>query len=105
MFIVTQEMIDQVKVNTRQGDFPTFTDDEIRAMLEETKSVVGASYRICLLQGMDDSVTLGPIKLATNKDFWLRMAEYYRQLWEEEKSAANGGEGGTFSFQRADEQW
>lgn len=104
--MATQEQINEVKLNTQESEFPMYTDEEIGALIDSTGSVNAASYRICLLKSMDDAVTLGPISLSSNKDYWLKLAEYFRVLWEEEKNKAiSGGEGGTFTFQRADENW
>lgn len=101
------KLIAQVKLNTLETEFPMFTDDEIREMLEaHDYSVSFVSYKIAMLKSNEGNFTLGPIKVSGNADFWTNIANMYLRQYNDEKiDTTPGGRGGTIYQVRADEQW
>lgn len=103
------EEIKLVRINTQEPkEDSDYTDEEIGLMLKANNhSVNFVSYRICMLKSRDDSVTLGPISVKSNSEYWLNLAEMYLQLHQQEQNedANNKNRGGTIYMQRADETW
>ena len=102
--MATKEQIELVKANTAGVSATTFTDEQIDALLNAHESVAYVSYKICLLKSSNDAVSLGPISLKSNADYWKNLANLYLAEYEQEKQAAleKAGSGSTIFMQRAD---
>ena len=70
--------IELVKINTDNvNSVNPLTDEQISALLDQHKSVAYVSYKICLLNTRNDAVTLGPIHLKGDADYWKSMAQLF----------------------------
>ena len=102
--MATKEQIELVKANTAGNSATSITDEQISALLDAHGSVSYVSYKICLLKRSNDIVTLGPISLKSNADYWKNLANLYRAEYEQEKQAEleKASSGSTIFMQRAD---
>ena len=102
--MATKEQIELVKANTAGTSSVTFTDEQVSALLDAHGSVPYVCYKICLQRASNDAVTLGPISLKSNADYWKNLAElYWREYQEEQQDSALKASGGsTFFMKRAD---
>lgn len=97
--------IELVAENIGNYDSPTpYSHEYISALLDRHKSVAYVSYKLCLLKTRNDAVTLGPITLKGDAEYWKNMAklfydEYRAEQQEQELSAS---EGSTILMKRAD---
>nr|DAV58012.1 MAG TPA: hypothetical protein [Caudoviricetes sp.] len=97
--------IELVAENIGNYDSPTpYSLEYISALLDRHKSVAYVSYKLCLLKTRNDAVTLGPITLKGDAEYWKNMAklfydEYRAEQQEQELSAS---EGSTILMKRAD---
>lgn len=100
------EPIEILKFNLQERQYPYFTDTELQMLLDNNDSDVNkASFKGCLLKAnADDGVTVGPLKTISNREYWLGLAEQYK----EESSNSNTGTSTTgyynTSMKRADGQ-
>lgn len=99
-----QAPIDLVKINTSGVSSVSFTDEQIGALLDAHGSVAYVSYKICLQKSSNDAVTLGPISLKSNADYWKNLAQLYWNEYqlEQQDNAQKAGSGSTIFMQRAD---
>jgi len=76
-----QQQLKTLKVNILEDQYPFFTDDQLINMLEESKWDVNlASYKACQMKAQIDGLTLGPLQVASNDEFWLKMARMYQPI-------------------------
>lgn len=102
--MATKEQIELVKANTAGNSATSITDEQISALLDAHGSVSYVSYKICLLRSSNDAVSIGPISLKGNEDYWKRMAQLYLDEYNKEKADAEleAFGGSTFFLTRAD---
>lgn len=72
---------DRLKNYLLEEKFPYFDDTAITTLLDMHDQHVGnAAYDGCLQKAQDDSITLGPIQIKSNENFWLRRAQLVREM-------------------------
>lgn len=97
-------MLNNLKFNLQEKQFPYFSDDELNTLLEMYPNLNRASYEGCLIKSSNDSVSLGPINTPNNEQYWIRRANHFKALWlKEERKEHNDRNGGGVSWKRADE--
>jgi hypothetical protein len=88
--------IELLKFNLQEKTYPYFTDDtDLNLLLEANgNNVLKASYKGCLLKAAaDDGLEISGVKLDSNRQYWITLAESFQTEWEaqiaEEIAAAN----------------
>lgn len=97
--------IELVKINIDNDNSPSpMNDQSISALLDKHKSVAYVSYMICLMKTRNDAVTLGPISLKGDADYWKQMAQFYYDQYKQEQQERelSSSEGSTILMRRAD---
>ena len=97
--------IELVKINVDNANSASpLTDEQISALLDKHESVAYVSYKICLLKTRNDTVTLGPISLKGDADYWKQMAQFYYDEYKKEQQEADikSSSGSTILMRRAD---
>lgn len=103
--MAAQADIDLVKINIDNDNAPSpMADTSISALLDKHKSVAYVSYMICLMKTRNDAVTLGPITLKGDADYWKQMAQFYYNQYRQEQIEADekSNSGSTILMKRAD---
>lgn len=86
-----QAILNSLKVNILEDQYPFFTDNQLTTLLTDEKwDLNRASYKACQLKAQIDGITLGPLKVESNSEFWLKLARMYQPVR-------------TLGMQRADE--
>ena len=72
--------IQELKLILREETSPFFTDEEIAYYLNKNNgNINNAAYECLLLKAEDDSIQLpGGLQLASNSEYWLRLAKKYK---------------------------
>lgn len=97
--------IELVKINVDNTNSASpLTDEQISALLDKHQSVAYVSYKICLLKTRNDTITLGPIRLKGDADYWQHMAQFYYNEYRKEQQEADikSSSGSTILMRRAD---
>lgn len=100
-----QADIDLVKANIGNYDSPNpYPEEHISALLDHHKSVAYVSYKLCLLKTRNDVVTLGPISLKGDADYWKQMAQFFYDEYkaEQQEQDLSSSSGSTILMKRAD---
>lgn len=104
-----QEKVAVIRLNTDEpvGESCYSNEDLLALLKANNDSVNFVSYQLCLKKSRDDSITLGPISIKTDPDYWLNLAQMFLQLHQQEQieDENNRNRGGTQFMQRADEIW
>lgn len=72
--------IEILKFNLQEREYPYFSDDELELLLETNNNdIKKASYQGCLMKASaDDKLEVDGIKLSSNRDYWLTLAEQFK---------------------------
>lgn len=94
-------VIGNIDNNNSQNPYP---QEYISALLDRHKSVAYVSYKLCLLKTRNDVVTLGPISLKGDADYWKNMAKLFYDEYraEQQERELSSSEGSTILMRRAD---
>ncbi|MBB6623824.1 hypothetical protein H7E67_10335 [Clostridium gasigenes] len=98
--------IELLKFNLQERQYPYFNEEELQMLLETNdNNVLKASFKGCTLKATaDDGINVGPIKTASNREYWIGMADQYKAEYERSLSGTNNGVGYKTSMKRADGQ-
>lgn len=100
-----QADIDLVVENIGNNNSPNpYPQEYISALLDRHKSVAYVSYKLCLLKTRNDVVTLGPISLKGDADYWKQMAQFFYDEYkvEQQEQDLSSSSGSTILMKRAD---
>lgn len=103
--MANQADIDLVKANIGNDNSPNpYPEEYISALLDRHKSVAYVSYKLCLLKTRNDVVTLGPISLKGDADYWKQMAQFFYDEYkaEQQEQDLSSSSGSTILMKRAD---
>ena len=73
--------LELIKFNLQEREYPYFEDEELEILLESNDNdVKKASYQGCLLKAAaDDKLEVSGVKLSSNREYWLTLAETFRE--------------------------
>jgi hypothetical protein len=97
--------IDLVMENIGNTQSPNpYPETYISALLDRHKSVAYVSYKLCLLKTRNDAVTLGPITLKGDAEYWKNMARFFYDEYkaEQQEQDLSASTGSTILMKRAD---
>ena len=97
--------IDLVMENIGNAQSPNpYPETYISALLDRHKSVAYVSYKLCLLKTRNDVVTLGPITLKGDAEYWKQMAQFFYDEYkaEQQEQDLSSSSGSTILMKRAD---
>lgn len=102
--MATREQVELVKVNLQVNQYQDFTDEQITALLDAHGSAAYVSYKLSLLRSSNDAVTIGPISLKGDSEYWQRMSKlfYDEYLGEQQAEKEKSSNGSTLLMRRAD---
>lgn len=103
--MVEQADIDLVVENIGNNNSPNpYPQEYISALLDRHKSVAYVSYKLCLLKTRNDVVTLGPISLKGDADYWKQLAQFFYDEYkaEQQEQDLSSSSGSTILMKRAD---
>lgn len=70
-----------LRTNLLEEQYPFFTDEQLLNLLSECNGDVDkASYRGCLMKAQIDGISLGPLKVESNDEFWLKLARMFQPV-------------------------
>ncbi len=78
--------INMLRFKLQERVYPYFEDEELEILLEECENNISlAAYKGCLRKAVaDDETKVGSLTLKSNRDYWLGLAEEYKQNYEDE---------------------
>lgn len=82
-----------LKFNLQEREHPYFEDDDLNLLLESNDNNINkASYKGCLLKAnADDKLEVAGVKLSSNRQYWLGLAEEYKKAYESSLSGITTG--------------
>lgn len=73
--------LEELKFNLQEREYPYFQDKELEILLKQYKgNIKKASYKGCLLKAAaDDKLEVAGVKLSSNRQYWLTLAEEFKE--------------------------
>ncbi|CAM3002021.1 hypothetical protein HAHI6034_10895 [Hathewaya histolytica] len=97
--------IDILKFNLQENNSPHFEEDALKLLLEQNDNdVLKATIQGLQMKAQVDSFTLGPIKIDSNRDYWLSLIDVFKEKLREKDTHCNSGSGYKTSMRRVDGQ-
>jgi hypothetical protein len=83
--------LELLKFNLQERTYPYFQDDELQMLLDSNDNRLSkASYKGCLLKAeAADKMEISGIKLNSNREYWLTLAQQYLSDVKAEDLLAN----------------
>ncbi|BDR66725.1 hypothetical protein K144313037_p20790 (plasmid) [Clostridium tetani] len=77
--------LEMLKFNLQEREYPYFEDNDLSLLLQSNDNNINkASYKGCLLKAnADDRLEVAGVKLSSNRQYWLGLAEEYKKAYEE----------------------
>lgn len=75
-----------LKFNLQEKEYPYFDDKELELLLQSNGDNINkASYKGCLMKASaDDKLEVAGVKLSSNREYWLVLAEEYKKAYEDD---------------------
>lgn len=82
-----------LKFNLQEREYPYFDDKELELLLQSNDNNINkASYKGCLLKASaDDKLEVAGVKLSSNRQYWLGLAEEYKKAYEDDLTGTTTG--------------
>lgn len=80
--------IETVKILIMEDQYPFLTDKQLQTICESTDNLNEAVYTACKMKARADKITVGPISIENDADYWNTLAESFYKKWQED---INGG--------------
>lgn len=73
-----------LKFNLQEKEYSYFEESDLNLLLETNdNNIYKASYKGCLLKAnSDDKLEVSGVKLSSNREYWLGLAEEYKKAYE-----------------------
>ncbi len=73
-------MLETLKANLREEEYPFFTDEELTRIYTECDGdIADATYRALLIKAESDGLKLSDMTLDSSREYWLSLAALYRK--------------------------
>ena len=73
-------MLNTLKTNIREDDYPFFTDAELKKILTDCDfDISDATYRALVIKAESDRVKFTDVDLESSRKYWLSLAALYRK--------------------------
>lgn len=74
------EILERLKANLREADYPFFTDEALEQLLEQANGDVDEASRLgCLIKAECDGIQLADLSLESSRSYWLSLSRLYRK--------------------------
>lgn len=76
--------LEVLKFNLQEKEYPYFEESDLNLLLETNdNNIYKASYKGCLLKAnSDDKLEVSGVKLSSNREYWLGLAQEYKKAYE-----------------------
>ena len=76
--------IEVLKVLLMEEQYPLLSEDQLELLATMYASVNQACYFGCLMKAQANKITVGPITIENDVNFWLQLANSFKEVYEQE---------------------
>lgn len=82
--------IEILKVLLMEEQYPILTEDQLELLVVRYENINQACYIGCLMKAQANKITVGPITIENDVNFWLQLANSFKEAYEEELANQKG---------------
>ena len=76
--------IAELKILLMEEQYPVLTDDQLTMLTTMYTSVNQACYMGCLMKAQANKITVGPITIENDRNFWIQLANSFKEAYIDE---------------------
>jgi hypothetical protein len=79
-----------LKILLMEDQYPILTEQQLNKLATMYESINQACYMGCLMKAQANKITVGPITIENDVNFWLQLANSFKEAYEEELANQRG---------------
>jgi hypothetical protein len=79
-----------LKILLMEDQYPILTEQQLNKLATMYESINQACYMGCLMKAQANKITVGPISIENDVNFWLQLANSFKAAYEEELANQKG---------------
>lgn len=79
-----------LKILLMEDQYPILTEQQLNKLATMYESLNQACYMGCLMKAQANKITVGPITIENDVNFWLQLANSFKEAYERELANKTG---------------
>ena len=79
-----------LKILLMEDQYPILTEQQLNKLATMYESLNQACYMGCLMKAQANKITVGPITIENDVNFWLQLANSLKEAYEQELASKTG---------------
>lgn len=79
-----------LKILLMEDQYPILTEPQLNKLATMYESLNQACYMGCLMKAQANKITVGPITIENDVNFWLQLANSFKEAYEQELANKTG---------------
>jgi len=79
-----------LKILLMEDQYPILTEQQLNKLATMYESLNQACYMGCLMKAQANKITVGPITIENDVNFWLQLANSFKEAYEQELANKTG---------------
>lgn len=79
-----------LKILLMEDQYPILTEQQLNKLATMYESLNQACYMGCLMKAQANKITVGPITIENDVNFWLQLANSFKEAYEQELASKTG---------------
>jgi len=79
-----------LKILLMEDQYPILTEQQLNKLATMYESLNQACYMGCLMKAQANKITVGPITVENDVNFWLQLANSFKEAYEQELANKTG---------------
>lgn len=79
-----------LKILLMEDQYPILTEQQLNKLATMYESLNQACYMGCLMKAQANKITVGPITIENDVNFWLQLANSFKEAYEQELANKSG---------------
>ena len=79
-----------LKILLMEDQYPKLTEQQLNKLATMYESLNQACYMGCLMKAQPNKITVGPITIENDVNFWLQLANSFKEAYEQELANKTG---------------
>lgn len=82
--------VEDLKILLMEDQYPILTEEQLNKLATMYESLNQACYMGCLMKAQANKITVGPITIENDVNFWLQLANSFKEAYEQELANKTG---------------
>ena len=82
--------VEDLKILLMEEQYPILTEAQLNKLTSMYTNINQACYMGCLMKAQANKITVGPITIENDTNFWLQLANSFKEAYEQELANQTG---------------